>query len=380
MPDFSQMQNQLMQNPEMMQQMLNSPIMESLLSNPEALQSMMLSNPQLQPMLDANPQIRHILNDPALMRQTMEMMRNPHAMQQAMRQQDLAMSQLENLPGGFSALQRMYEEVQEPLMQASQQQQPQPQVSQPSRTSTLPNSSAAPNTSALPNPWGSAQRPPPQPWGTSPQGQAQAQGQGQGQQGLFGAPNPFSGLGGMGGLDPAMLSTMMQNPQLMQQMRQSPQVQQMMQNPQLMQQMLQNPQVQQMLQNPQIAEMLGGGETARRLLDPANMQAILQLQQSGLLPNLGGLGGPPNPFLQAPPPVVPGNSVGGLDFSALLGQTRNSAPVPPLPAALSGSPEVRYASQLQQLESMGFSDRAANIRALVATQGNVNAAVERLLS
>ena len=38
-------------------------------------------------------------------------MRNPNAMQQAMRSQDLAMSQIENLPGGFSALRRMYEEV-----------------------------------------------------------------------------------------------------------------------------------------------------------------------------------------------------------------------------------------------------------------------------
>ena len=46
-----------------------------------------------------------------MLRQTMEMMRNPNAMQQAMRSQDLAMSQIENLPGGFNALRRMYEEV-----------------------------------------------------------------------------------------------------------------------------------------------------------------------------------------------------------------------------------------------------------------------------
>lgn len=64
--DFSQMQNHLMQNPEMMQQMLNSPMMESLMSNPELMTNMMLNNPQLQGMLDANPQIRHILRDPAV--------------------------------------------------------------------------------------------------------------------------------------------------------------------------------------------------------------------------------------------------------------------------------------------------------------------------
>jgi ubiquilin len=42
--------------------------------------------------------------------------------------------------------------------------------------------------------------------------------------------------------------------------------------------------------------------------------------------------------------------------------------------------EVRYASQLSQLESMGFADKPLNIRALKATSGNVNAAVERILS
>lgn len=42
-------------------------------------------------------------------------------------------------------------------------------------------------------------------------------------------------------------------------------------------------------------------------------------------------------------------------------------------------PEERYATQLQQLQEMGFYDRAENIRALLATNGNVNAAVERLL-
>lgn len=42
-------------------------------------------------------------------------------------------------------------------------------------------------------------------------------------------------------------------------------------------------------------------------------------------------------------------------------------------------PEERFATQLQQLQEMGFYDRAENIRALLATNGNVNAAVERLL-
>jgi ubiquilin len=50
------------------------------------------------------------------------------------------------------------------------------------------------------------------------------------------------------------------------------------------------------------------------------------------------------------------------------------APAPP------DDPGTAYASQLQQLQEMGFYDRDANIRHLLATGGNVNAAVERLLS
>jgi ubiquilin len=43
-------------------------------------------------------------------------------------------------------------------------------------------------------------------------------------------------------------------------------------------------------------------------------------------------------------------------------------------------PEVRFAVQLQQLQDMGFPNQQANIAALQATNGNVEAAIERLLS
>lgn len=42
-------------------------------------------------------------------------------------------------------------------------------------------------------------------------------------------------------------------------------------------------------------------------------------------------------------------------------------------------PEERYATQLSQLQEMGFLDTPANIRALSATSGNVHAAVDWLL-
>jgi ubiquilin len=42
-------------------------------------------------------------------------------------------------------------------------------------------------------------------------------------------------------------------------------------------------------------------------------------------------------------------------------------------------PEEQYATQLVQIQEMGFSDRQAILQALTATRGNVQAAIDRLL-
>lgn len=50
-----------------------------------------------------------------------------------------------------------------------------------------------------------------------------------------------------------------------------------------------------------------------------------------------------------------------------------------VPSTTSVPPEELYATQLSQLREMGFVDTEENIRALLATFGNVQGAVERLL-
>lgn len=52
----------------------------------------------------------------------------------------------------------------------------------------------------------------------------------------------------------------------------------------------------------------------------------------------------------------------------------------PQPQQTAEPAEVRYRDQLAQLEEMGFSEKTANVRALLATGGNVQAAIEYLLS
>lgn len=101
-----------------------------------------------------------------------------------------------------------------------------------------------------------------------------------------------------------------------------------------------------------------------------------------------GMGGPQFGAWGAPPSTTTTPAPGGLDFSSLLSQyggnpapttgTTPSMPMfPPMPQL---DPAQRFATQLQQLRDMGFTDQERNIQALQQTGGNVNAAVERLLS
>merc|ERR1719262_1683974 len=83
----------------------------------------------------------------------------------------------------------------------------------------------------------------------------------------------------MGGMDPAMIGQMMQNP-MMQQM-----MQQMMQNPAMLQQLIQsNPMLQQMTQNdPMMAQMIS---------NPQMMQASMQMMSNPqMMQAIGGMHG-----------------------------------------------------------------------------------------
>lgn len=52
----------------------------------------------------------------------MELARNPAMMQEMMRNQDRALSNLESVPGGYNALRRMYTDIQEPMLTAAREQ------------------------------------------------------------------------------------------------------------------------------------------------------------------------------------------------------------------------------------------------------------------
>ncbi|XP_057501119.1 ubiquitin domain-containing protein DSK2a-like isoform X2 [Actinidia eriantha] len=391
LPEFEQVQQQLTQNPNMMREIMNMPAIQSLMNNPDLMRSMIMSNPQMRDIIDRNPELGHVLNDPGILRQTLEAARNPELMREMMRNTDRAMSNIESSPEGFNMLRRMYENVQEPFLNATTMAggtgtdtganpfaallgnqgggaQTRDGSNNSSTTGSETNTgSTVPNTNPLPNPWGGTGGSQANTTARSiPTGEARA-----------------PSIGGLGGLGNPELERMfgMADPSAMNQLMQNPAVSQMMQsllsNPQYMNQFLGlNPQLRSMLDlNPQLREMLQNPEILRQLTSPETMQQMMAVQQA-LLSQL-------NRQQSTQGPAQTGGTQGtqnnmGLDLlmNVFGGLGAGGLTVPNTPDV---PPEELYATQLQQLQEMGFFDTQENIRALRATSGNVHAAVERLL-
>ncbi|KAL8476545.1 hypothetical protein ACS0TY_029011 [Phlomoides rotata] len=345
-PELEQMQQMLTQNPEMIRDFLNMPGVPDLMSNPETIRNMMMNNPQMREVMDRNPELSHVLNDPSTLRQTMEAARNPEIMREMMRNTDRAMSNIESSPEGFNMLRRMYENVQEPFLNASTMT---GDDEFDIRSDEFPplfpalggrpgsensNNSHAPNTNPLPNPWVSA-------------------GSGGMQTNLRSQVNPtdngrLDSPDGLGGLVFPGLESMLGL-------------------------MADNTSFNQLMQNPIISQMMRNVPSSRQLIN----QQLVDFQ-----------GLPVPSIVSRRPSREPGQNGGdtagaadnmGLDqlinLFAGLG-TGGGVTAPNRPQV---PPEELYATQLSQLQEMGFFDTSENIRALIATAGSVNAAIERLL-
>ncbi|XP_025000691.1 ubiquilin-1 isoform X3 [Gallus gallus] len=385
----SQMQRQLMSNPEMMVQIMENPFIQNVLSNPDLMRQLIMANPQMQQLIQRNPEIGHMLNNPDIMRQTIELARNPAMMQEMMRNQDRALSNLESIPGGYNALRRMYTDIQEPMLNAAQEQfggNPFASLvsnassggeSQPSRTE---------NRDPLPNPW-------------APQSSSQSSTTSTSTSaGMFNTPGMQS-----------LLQQITENPQLMQNMLSAPYMRSMMQslsqNPDLAVQMMLNnplfagnPQLQEQMrqQLPTFLQQMQNPDTLSAMSNPRAMQALLQIQQGlqtlateapglipGFNPGLGGLGSAGAPTGSTVPSSVPSDNANPTSGAA---EPSHQQFVQQMLQALAGAnaqqfqnPEVRFQQQLEQLSAMGFLNREANLQALIATGGDINAAIERLL-
>uniref|UniRef100_A0A8C2JKZ0 Ubiquilin-4 n=1 Tax=Cyprinus carpio TaxID=7962 RepID=A0A8C2JKZ0_CYPCA len=415
-----QMQRQLMSNPEMLSQIMENPLVQSMMSNPDLMRQMIVANPQMQHLMERNPEISHMLNNPELMRQTMELARNPAMMQEMMRNQDRALSNLESIPGGYNALRRMYTDIQEPMFSAAREQFGNNPFS--ALGGNTDNSGAQPsrteNREPLPNPWGTTDTAAT----TTTTGTATTTSSTTSST-TPSVSNPLgissSSLGNGMFNSPGMQSLMQQiseNPQLMQNMLSAPYMRTMMQslaqNPDIASQVLMNnplfagnPQLQEQMrqQLPVFLQQMQNPESLSVMTNPRAMRALMQIQEGlqtlqteapGLILIPGGMaagipGAPlptgvnvtpenPPPSGQAPAPSPTPTPAAGTN-TAQQQLMQQMLQMFAGGNASTQTPEVRFQQQLEQLSSMGFINREANIQALIATGGDINAAIERLL-
>ena len=120
----------------------------------------LLENVHIGEVLDRNPDLAQILNNsslPDVLQNALHTMANPSVMQEVVRNRDRAMSNLESLPGGFNALSRLYRDVEQPMMDAlSENLNPFSNLSTPQTGTGVADNSDASET--FPNPWSDSAR------------------------------------------------------------------------------------------------------------------------------------------------------------------------------------------------------------------------------
>nr|XP_006000333.1 PREDICTED: ubiquilin-4 isoform X3 [Latimeria chalumnae] len=368
-----QMQRQLMSNPEMLSQIMENPFVQNMMSNPDLMRQMIMANPQMQQLMERNPEITHMLNNPELMRQFGN---NPFSA----------------LSGGTnsSASEPSRTENREPL--------PNPWIPSSSSSSSPSTTTAAASSNPASSSEGgttasTTQAPPTvsNPLGVSSTTLGN---------GMFNSPGMQS-----------LLQQISENPQLMQNMISAPYMRSMLQalaqNPDFASQIMLNnplfagnPQLQEQLrlQLPVFLQQMQNPDSLSVITNPRAMQALLQIQQGlqmlqteapGLIPGLGPLGPAGVPVVTGgstnPESSVPSPSATTTGSSPAGGSNPQQQLMQQMLQLLAGgssqaqSPEVRFQQQLEQLSAMGFINREANLQALIATGGDINAAIERLL-
>jgi ubiquilin len=303
---------------------------DEMLADSNIMESLIAASPELASAMEANPQLREIISDPQAIRDVMNLMNNPGLLAEQQRANDRAMANISMQPGGFDALAQHHRNVLEPMERAMRES----EQARAGDSASATTASNIPSDGPLPNPWGGGANTNGTPGGALPFGAG-------GLMGDFAGPD-----GSMMDRESAM--RLLESP-MMESLQQT-----VMSNPAWLQQMLNNdPRIRELMEsNPQMRQVVNNPEMLRQIVNPANIRAMMQADQA--LTNMGG--------------------------GSLFGDGMGGAGMFGAPSVPAGPPEQVYATQLSQLNDMGFFDSAENIRALQATGGNVHAAVERLLS
>ncbi|VDM95866.1 unnamed protein product [Thelazia callipaeda] len=340
------MAQQMMQNPDALREMTNSPIIQSLLNSPEIIRSLIADNPQIQQVIEANPELGHLLNDPEIIRQTIEMVRNPTMFQELMRSRDQAIRNLQGIPGGQAALQRLYHDVQEPLLNsASSTFAGNPFATLVDNSNNITSRSqhaGVENAEPLPNPWGN---------NSSTTNSAPNVGRGLAQ--LFAS----SGNSPSGDRNNALLN--MDFSTLMNMMQQHPSA-----LPPLDMNALRaysNPRVIEAFQQIESGMNILRQE-APRILPPGFVPPVTPTTTTASTAASNTVTNGTTGTTTAPSYATPTNEQAMMMLNLIRQMTGTSL------AGSTQPPEERYRSQLEQLTSMGFSNQEANIQGNLISQ------------
>ncbi|CDQ98850.1 unnamed protein product, partial [Oncorhynchus mykiss] len=404
-PGLAELQRQLMSNPELLAQIMDSPLVQGMLSNPDMMRQLIMANPQMQLLLQHNPNITHLFNNPDVMRQTLEIARNPTMMQEMLRNQDRTLSN--------NALRRMSTDAQGPMLNAAAQEPiaGNPFASLTTSSSVEIQSPRVENGDPLANPWvppasTDTATPTTTPTLSSNGPQTTLHNLGPAMGGRTSNSAAMANSPGM----QSLLQQITENPTLMHNMLSAPYMRSLLnslsQNPDLAAQMMLNnplfsgnPQLQQQMrqQLPMFLQQMQNPEMLSAMSNPRAMQALLQIQQGlqtlateapGFIPGvgLGGAGSDLNPAPGLSSDPAPSDLSSGSQVVPETGQRQQQQQfVRQMLDALASTnqqaqtEELLFQEQVEQLTTMGFLNPEANLQALIATGGDVNAAVERLL-
>ncbi|KAH0625317.1 hypothetical protein JD844_033831 [Phrynosoma platyrhinos] len=388
---------------ELISEVMQHPFVQNLFGDTEQVRQMIMSVPQMQQLAQQNPEISHILNNSEFLREMIDVATSPAVMDEIIRNHDRALSNLESIPGGYSALQQLYNDIEAPMLNAVQAQF-QGNSAFTSSESKSSSGDMAPlsrmeNREPLPNPW-------------APQSNSS------GDNGFNGDANGV----GNGARQPGYIHITL-NTRVRLNLSKSENIQNMVHqltdNPEFMQSMtnaLSHPEgptqaflahcnspTSQGAPPPQgwaraLPPKLAKSEAAALLSNPRAVQALLQLQMSLLalrreVPDfILALVDPdvdPESMEDSDEGDSPSSDTASLvsaDESLELesngsrdggggGQEEVAEEVEDMEQQTLASP---YQAQLEQLRAMGFPNEELNLQALLDTEGDVAAAVEKL--
>ncbi|GAB0181104.1 ubiquilin-2-like [Grus japonensis] len=357
--------------------------MQNILDSGDLVRDLIMSNPQMQQLAEGNPEIRQIFTNPHTIREILEASSSPAIMQEIIRNRDVAMNNLESIPGGYRALEQLYREIEEPILDAVQAQLGNDPFASldsnpPLSGARLPDHTE--NRRPLPNPW-----PPRSNRVTDNADDCD------GQFPSSTAGNSFTLLS-LGPAAGAVVPNLGEVQRMVQQLTGNPELMHNLEsaltNPNSPAQTLLNsahissngnspPQDQWAQQLPPEME---NAEVSSLLRNPRALQALLQIQLG-----LQTLSTEVPDFMLSLEDSCVELDLESMDDSAESSESEDDEILASDEDETEGQtemdeevPQSRFKRQMEQLSAMGFQDQSANLQALIDAEGDIGAAAEIL--